>query len=220
MNFGLSFAVACGLTAFVTLSAPASATTFTYDLVGNTNAAYTDPAWPGWSYIDTKDAGTGATSFPSYSVHVGDTFQVTVTLNNPVTFNTIDLFLQEASDDAGVWFDQTVLFSLGGATVPNPATGFWNGSAGSTGGLGFGPGFWPDAGTLTVDKVIVNAVVTLLTNPLGNSVSSVELTQFPTYIGFYNTPVAQTPLPGAMLLMMTALGGLGVVGWRKRTASA
>jgi hypothetical protein len=220
MTWGQRFAAACGLAAFLATSAPASATTFNYDLVGDTTTSYTDPAWPGWSYIDTQDAGTGATSFPGYSVHVGDIFQVTVTLNNPVTFNTIDLFLQEASDDAGVWFDQTVLFSLGGATVPNPATGFWNGSAGSTGGLGFGPGYWPDAGTLTIDKVIVNAVVTLLTNPLGNPVSSVELTQFPTYIGFYNTPVATTPIPGGLLLMMTALGGLGFVARRKRALAA
>lgn len=218
MKSALNFAAACGLVAFLAMSAPASAATFNYDLVGDTTTGYTDPAWPGFIYIDTHDASTGATSFPGYSVHVGDTFQVTVTLNNPVSFNYIDLFLQEASDDAGVWFDQTVMFSLGGATVPNPATGYWNYPGGSTGGLGFGPGFYPDAGTLTVDKVIVNAVVTLLTTPLGNPVSSVELTQFPTYIGFYNTPVATTPIPGALLFMMTALGGLGVAARRKRSA--
>ncbi len=219
MNLGKRFAAACGFAAFFALSLPASAATFTYDLVGDTSTAYTDPAWPGWTYVDLQDANTAATSFPGYSVQVGDNFEVTVTLNNPVTFNSIDLFLQEASGTAIIWYDQTVLFSLGGVTVPNPVTGFWNGSAGAGGGLGFSPGFDPDPGTLTFDKVIINAVVTALSNPFGSPVASVELLPYPTYIGFTGSNLATTPIPGALLLMMTALGGLGFVARRRRAAS-
>ena len=218
MNFGLNFAVACGLAAFVTLSAPASAASYTYDLSGDTTAAYTDPAWPGWTYVDTTDANTGATSFPGYSIHVGDTIQLTLSLNNPATFSDLDLFLQEASNTAIVIYDQTVLFSLGGATVPNPSTGFWNGSTATRGGLGFNPGYFPQLGTLTFDKVILNAVITALADPSG-AVSSVELLAAPTYVGFYNPNVATTPLPGSLLLMMTALGGLGIVARRKRATA-
>lgn len=220
MKLAVNFAAAFGLAAFLVTSAPASAASFTYDLAGDTSAGYTDPAWPGWTYIDTADANTGATSFPGYSLRVGDTVQVTVALNNPVSFNSLDLFLQETNDTTTIWYDQTVVFSLGGLTVPNPSTGFWNGSAGAGGGLGFAPGFYPDAGSLTFDKVIVNAVITALTDPVGGAVASIELLQFPTYIGYYNTAVATTPLPGALLFMMTALGGLGIFARRKRAASA
>jgi hypothetical protein len=221
MRLGLNFAVACGLTAFLAMSAPATAASYTYDLAGDTSTAYTDPAWPGWTYIDTTDANTGATSFPGYSLLVGDTVKVTVTLNNPVSFNDLDLFLQETNDTTTtILYDQTVLFSLGGANVPNPSTGFWNGTAGARGGLGFSPGFDPDAGTLTFDTVIVNAVITALTGPGGGAVPSIALLPFPTYIGFYNPAVATTPLPGALLLLMTALGGLGIVARRKRALAA
>jgi hypothetical protein len=214
----MRFAAAFGFAAFLALSAPASATTFTYDLAGDTTAAYTDPAWPGWTYIDTTDANTGAGSFPGYSVHVGDTIQVTLSLNNPATFTDLDLFLQEASNTATISYDQTVLFSLGGAMVPNPSTGFWDGSAAAIGGLGFAPGFSPQTGTLTFDSLVLNAVITALENPTG--VSSIELLAFPTYVGFYNANVATTPIPGALLLMMTALGGLGIVARRKRSLAA
>jgi hypothetical protein len=220
MKFGLPFAAACGLAAFLTLSAPASATSYNYDLAGDTTTAYTDPAWPGWTYVDTTDANTGATSFPGYSVHVGDTIQVTLSLNNPATFNGLDLFLQEAGNTATIWYDQTVLFSLGGITVPNPSTGFWNGSAGARGGLGFGPGYFSEPGTLTFDRVILNAVITALEDPMGSAVSSIELLASPTYVGFFNPVVATTPLPGSLLLMMTALGGLGIVARRKRALAS
>jgi len=219
MTIGLMTKAAFGLAAFLALSVPASATTFSYDLAGDTNAAYTDPAWPGWTYIDTTDANTGATSFPPYSVHVGDIVQVTLTLNNPASFTDLDLFLQEASNSATIFYDQTVLFSLGGVSVPNPGTGFWNGVAGARGGLGFAPGFSPDVGTLTFDKLILSAVITALNDPLGSAVSSIELSQAPTYVGFYN-PVVATPIPGALLLMATSLGGLGIFARRKRSVAA
>ena len=221
MNFGLNFAAACGLAAFVAFTAPASANTYTYDLAGDTTKAYTDPAEPGFTYVDLVDANDGTTtSFPPFSLHVNDTIQVTVTLNNPASFNYLDIFLQEVSDKSTIMYDQTVLFSLGGATVPNPSTGFWNGIAGSRGGLGFSPGYYPDPGSLTFDKVIVTAVVTSLTDPLGGAVSSLELLAAPTSIGFFNPAVAATPLPGAWLLMTTALCGLGFFARRKRAASA
>jgi hypothetical protein len=219
MKFGLHFSAACGLAAFLALSAPASATTFTYNLTGDTNTGYTDPAWPGWTYVDTTDANTGSASFPGYSIHVGDTIQVTLSLNNPATFNELDLFLQEASDTANISYDQTVLFSLGGALVPNPSTGFWDGSVVAVGGLGFGSGYSPQTGTLTFDSLVLNAVITALEDPKGTGVSSIELLAFPTYVGFYNPAVATTPLPGALLLMSTALGGLGIFARRKRFAS-
>jgi hypothetical protein len=218
MNFALNFAAACGLAAFVAFAAPASATTYTYDLAGDTTTAYTDPAWPGWTYVDLADAN-GTTSFPGFSLHKDDIVQVTITLNNPVSFSDLDIFLHESSNDTTIiWYDQTVLFSLGGATVPNPGIGFWNGTAGAQGGLGFSPGFDPFTGVLTFDKVILNAVVTSLTDG-GGDVASLELLPFPTYIGFYNPSVATTPLPGALLLMMTALGGLGFVARRKKAAA-
>jgi hypothetical protein len=219
MKLGLNFAAACGLAALLAMSAPATAASFTYDLAGDTTTAYTDPAWPGWSYIDLADPNTGTTAFPGFSLHVGDTIQVTVTLNNPASFNGLDLFLQETNDTTTtILYDQTVLFSLGGTTVPNPSTGFWNGVAGARGGLGFAPGFDPDPGTLIFDKVVVNAVITALMNP-GGAVSSIELLPAPTYIGFYNPAVATTPIPGGLLLMMTALGGLGIVARRKRASA-
>jgi hypothetical protein len=220
MKLGLNFAAAFGLAAFLSMSAPASAASYTYDLVGDTTTAYTDPAWPGWTYVDTTDATSGATSHPGYTLQVGDTIQVTISLNNPASFNYLDIFLQETNDTTTIWYDQTVLFSLGGVTVPNPSTGFWDGHGGAGGGLGFAPGFDPDPGSLTFDKVILNAVITALTDPVGGAVGSIELLPFPTYIGFYNPAVATTPLPGAMLFMMTALGGLGIFARRKRTASA
>ncbi len=220
MNFGPNFAAVCGLAAFMAFSAPASAATaYTYDLAGDTSKAYGDPAWPGWAYVDLTDPNSGATSFPAFSLQVDDTIQVTVALNNPVTFTDLDLFLQEASNTSIIGYDQTVLFSLGGLPVSNPGTGFWDGSAGAAGGLGFAPGFSPDSGSLTFDKIIVNAVIKSLADSVGGTVSSVELLPFPTYIGFKNSNLATTPLPGALLLMTTALGGLGLVARRKRAAA-
>jgi hypothetical protein len=220
MKFAPSFAAICTVAAFSAMSAPATAATITYDLVGDTTTAYTDPSWPGWTYIDTSDANSGATSFPGYSVEVGDTIQVTLSLNNPATFSDLDLFLQEASNTAIIVYDRTIQFSLGGVAVPNPGTGSWNGTSGARGGLGFAPGYFPDSGTLTFDRLVLNAVITELANPGGTAVSSIELLAYPTYVGIYNPSVVTTPLPGGIFLLLTALGGIGIVARYKRAIAA
>lgn len=219
MNFGLLFTAAFGLAASLALSAPASAATIDYNLVGD--AEYADPAWPGFTFIDLADAGTGSTVFPGYTLNVGDIIQVTVTLNNPASFNWFEIVLQETNETTTIWFDPTLLFSLGGVTVPEPSSE-WSPSVGVTGALGFGAGFYTDVGTFSFDKVIVNAVITALTDPSGGNVSSMVLTQmpYPPYVGLYNPSVATTPLPAGLWLMMTALGGLGIVARRKRTAAS
>lgn len=220
MKLGVYFAAACGLAALLAASLPATASSITYDLVGDTNTAYTDPAWPGYSYIDLADAGTGTALSPGYTLNVGDTIQVTLALNNPVTFNNFDVFLQETNDaTTWIWSSSTFLFSLGGTTVPEP-TSDWGPITGTKGGLALGAGFGSDVGTFSFDKVIVNTVITSLTNGVGGpAVASIDLTEYVPSLELYN-PVAQTPIPGALLLMSTALGGLGIFARRKRAAAA
>jgi hypothetical protein len=54
-------------------------------------------------------------------------------------------------------------------------------------------------------------------DPSHQPVSFINLTErYAPYIGFYNSNLATTPLPGGLLLMITALGGLGIVARRKR----
>ena len=220
MKLGLHLAAACGLATFLAVSGPAAATTFTYDLTGDTNTAYTDPAWPGYTYIDLADANTGTALSPGYTLNVGDTVQVTIALNNPVTFNALDIFLQETNDNTTwVWYNSTYAFSLGGAAVPEPASD-WGHDSATRGGLGLGIGYYTDAGTFTFDKVVVDAAITSMTDGLsGPAVASIDLTQYVPYIGLYNLPVATTPIPGTLLLMSTALGGLGIFARRKRATA-
>jgi hypothetical protein len=146
---------------------------------------------------------------------------VSLTLNHPVSFNYIDIALQSTNGSSTIWYDQTALFSLGGVAVPEPSSN-WYHFVGTTGGLDFATGFETGTGTFTFDKVIVNTVITALTDPLGGNVSSIVLTRskYPVYAGFYGANVATTPLPGALLLMMTALGGLGIFAGRRRAAAA
>jgi hypothetical protein len=219
MNLRTNIAAACGLAALLALSAPASAASFTYDLAGDTGTAYTDPdpIWVNHSYIDLHDATSGSTDFPGYTLHAGDTFQVTIALNHPVTFNTLDIFLQETDDDTTwIGLDETYAFFQGGTVVPGPTPDGTNIDA-ARGGLGFYNGFYGgNPGTVTFDKVIVNAVVTALTGPAGVTVGSIDLTKYVPYIDLYNPGVAPTPVPGSLVLALTAFGGLGMVGWRKR----
>ncbi|MDQ7251387.1 VPLPA-CTERM sorting domain-containing protein [Dongia sedimenti] len=222
MNLGKRFAAACGFAALVALSAPASATTFTYDLTGDTNTAYTDPAWPGWTYIDLTDSVTGSGPHPGYTLSVGDTVQVSVMLNNPVTFTEFDIGLQGMADYSKIFFDPTYSYFSGGIPLVAPSSGDWGTVVGVAGGFGFGGGFSPATGTFSFDQVIVNAVITSMFDPSSNPVSFINLTdgRYPPYIGFTGANLATTPIPGALLLMMTALGGLGFVARRKRGAAA
>jgi hypothetical protein len=220
MNLRTNVAAACGLAALLALSAPASAASFTYDLAGDTSTAYTDPnpIWVNHSYIDLHDATSGSTDFPGYTLHAGDTLQVTVALNHPVTFNSLDIFLQETNDETTwIGLNETYSFFQGATAVPGPTPDGTNIEA-ARGGLGFYNGFYGgDTGMVTFDKVIVNAVVTALTDASGGTVGSIDLTKYVPYIDLYNPGVASTPVPGSLVLALTAFGGLSMVGWRKRT---
>jgi hypothetical protein len=213
MSFGLNFAAACGLAAFAAFTAPASAATFDYNLTGDTNAGYTDPAWPGETFIDLTPAPS-----PGYKLRDGDTIHATISLNNPVAINAFEVFLQETNEEPRMWYDLTFSFLNGGVSVPTPSVG-WLQSTNAHGGLGFDGNFTDPAGILTFDQVVVTAVITSMTLPGGSLAESINLTDYVPYFGFYGTTVATTPLPGALLLMMTALGGLGIVGRRKRAAA-
>jgi hypothetical protein len=219
MNFGLHFAAGCALTAFLATSAPASATTFTYDLSGNTNTAYADPAWPGWAYIDLTDSVTGTGPHPGYALSVGDSVQVAVKLDNPVTFHEFEIGLQGMADYSGVIFNPTYSYFSGGIPVPAPSSD-WGESDNAYGGFGLSGYFYAGSSTFSFDQVIVNAVITAMTDPSNQPVSFINLTEkWAPYIGFYNSSLATTPLPGGLLLMMTALGGLGIFAQRKRAAA-
>jgi hypothetical protein len=213
MNIGLHFAAACGLAAFFVASAPASALTFTYNLTGDTNAGYSDPAWPGWTYVDLTPAPA-----PGYTLNVGDTVQATISLNNAVTLNQLEIFLQETNEEPRMWFDTTLSYFSGGLPVTAPSSD-WFQSTNAHGGLGFAAYFADESGTFSFDRIIVNAVVTAMTLPGGGSPTSINLTEYTPYFGFYNPAVATTPIPGGLLLMVTALGGLGILARRKRAAA-
>jgi hypothetical protein len=202
MKLALNLAAACGLVAFLAMSAPASAASFTYDLVGDTSTAYTDPAFPG------------------YTLNVGDIVQVTVKLNNPVAFNFFEIGLQGANGNPIITFDPTFSYSIGGLAVPAPSSN-WVVYDSTRAGLGFSSGFSNELQTFSFDKVIVNAMITSMIDDSQQPISSVDLTElpYPPYAGFYHATIATTPLPGSLLLMTTALGGLGLVARRRRAAA-
>jgi hypothetical protein len=220
MTWGFRFAVVFGLVAFLAMSAPASATTFTYDLKGDTSTGYAEPAFPGSTRIDLADADTGSTSFPGHTLRINDIIDVAVILNNPISFNWANVIVQDSDGKPFIFYDSTYSYALGGVPVPAPSSSNWDNGIGSYGALVFGGGFSDPSGTFSFDQLIVHAVITSLVNPSGQDVTSLAMTAGRPYLEFYNPPVATTPLPGGLLLMMTALGGLGIVARRKRATAA
>jgi len=224
MKLGLNLAAACGLAAFLALSAPASAASITYDLAGDTATITTFSAHPQWRWLDLTDAGTGSDLLPGRTLNVGDTVNLTVTLNNPVSFTGYTVYLQDSPVGSLINFSSTYSYFLGGVSVPTPTpSSNWATTSGSYDALSFGEQyviFGPDE--FSFDKVIVNAVITSMADPSSNPISSLALAESYPGISLYNfnPVVAATPLPGGLLLMMTALGGLGIVARRKRAASA
>jgi hypothetical protein len=208
------FAILAGLAAFMALVAPATAATISYDLTGDTTAAYGDPGSPGIAFIDLADTSTVSGQVPSQVISVGDTLHITISLNHPISPTEAFLFLQKAPSLA-FGFDASMSFFNGATEVFAP--GSWlTPSIGSAEALAFGIGNHTfESDTLTFDKIIANVVINVMTQP------TLILPQTWSHLEVYDPNlVATTPLPGALLMMMTALGGLGVVGWRKRTASA
>jgi hypothetical protein len=67
----------------------------------------------------------------------------------------------------------------------------------------------------------VDAVITSITDPSNQPLSSIDLLETQASVTFINATanVATTPLPGALLLMSTALGGLGIFARGKRAAA-
>ena len=223
MKLELHFAAACGLGAFLALSAPVSAATIDYDLVGDTTTAYTSVFDPHYQFIDLQDANTGSDVLPSRTLSTGDTVHLTVTFNHPVTTDSFyDIYLQDtASPDSWVNIAPTPTFSYfnGGTSVPFPSSSGFSYTSGTGGGFGTGEGFVTNGSeTITFDKVIIDLVIESLTDTAGNPTSSVTLLESYPYFDIYtfNTPVSQTPIPSTLLLMSTALGGLGIFTRRKR----
>jgi hypothetical protein len=208
------FGVFGGLLAVSALSAPASATTIGYDLAGDATAGYTDPGAPGSTFIDLSDASTVSGQVPSHTVSTGDTLHVTLTLNQAINFTRFALFLQKApgSDFA---FDTTFTYFLGGSEVFAPSSN-WSTSLGSSDAIGLSTGYTAGNNIFSFDKVVIDVVLTAMTSSpltLPETWSNLEVSNF-------STAAATTPLPGALLLMMTALGALGAVARRKRSAAA
>jgi hypothetical protein len=213
MIWGLHCTAACGLAAFLAFSAPASAATITYDLSGDGSAAYTDPAWPGFAYIDLLDASTASGRVPAHTVSVGDTLHVAVTLSQPVTSTEAYVFLQKAPG-LSFYFDASISFFSGGTEVFAPSS--WLSSIGSGEALAFGIGnHYSESDAFAFDTLIADVVILGMTHP------TVALAETWADLELYDpNSVATTPLPGGLLLMMTALGGLGIVARRKRATSS
>jgi hypothetical protein len=218
MNVRL-LAAACGLAASLVLSAPASAATITYDLSGDTNAINPSHINPELSFLDLTTTGTGSGLLPGYTLNLGDTIHVTFTLNHPVTLGAYFLFLLDTADiNSKIAYNPSYSYFLGGAAVSPPG---WFNAIDSSGDLGFGgqdPKFAPN---FTFDQVVVDAVITSITDPSNQPLSSIDLLETQASVTFINATanVATTPLPGALLLMSTALGGLGIFARGKRAAA-
>jgi len=207
------FAIIGGLIAFLALAAPATAATISYDLTGDTTAAYTDPGSPGIAFIDLADTSTVSGQVPSQVIRVGDTLHITISLNHPISPTEAFLFLHKAPGLA-FGFDASMSFFNGATEVFAP--GSWlTPSTGSSEALAFGIGNHTfESDTLTFDKIIANVVINVMTRP------TLILPETWSNLAVYDPNlVATTPLPGALLLMMTGLGGLGVVARRKRGAA-
>ena len=222
MKFGSHFAAACGLAAFLAMSAPATAANISYNLVGDTATTYPSTLYPQWSFIDLSDANTGSSLFPGYTLNVGDTVNLTLTLTSPISFTDYTVWMQEAPAGSMINFNPTYLYSLGGATVPVPSSN-WGYTIGSGDGLAFGGTYvlWGSE-TFSFDKVIVSAVITSMTDATNQSVTSLGIAEGWAGVSIFNVnpQVATTPLPGGLLLMMTGLGGLGIVARRKRAMAS
>jgi hypothetical protein len=213
MNWGLHFTAACGLTAFLAMAGTANAANITYDLSGDGGAAYTDPNWPGYGYVDLLDSSTASGRVPSHTVSVGDTLHVMITLSQAVTSSEAFVFLQKAPGST-FELDESFKFFNGGTEVFAPSS--WLASVGSGQAIGIGIGdHFSESDEFTFDKLIADVVILGMSSPtltLPETWADLEL--------YGHNFVATTPLPGGLLLMMTALGGLGVLGRRKRALAA
>jgi hypothetical protein len=221
MNLRTNIAAACGLAGLIALSAPATAATFDYDLVGDGAAAYTLPGVPpAWTFVDLTDTTTGVSDLPGYRLTTGDKIHLTVTLAHPITFTGFQLWLQNTSSaNSSVYVDPTSQYFLNGAAEPEPSSN-WGYTSGTSGSLGFGATYvlW-GSDTFSFDKLILDATITDLTDDSNQSVPYLDLQDGWASITVFDANklgVATTPVPGSLILGLTSIGGLAFAARRKR----
>jgi hypothetical protein len=211
-------AAACGLAAWLAMSNAAGAATITYDLTADVDAGYTCCGWVDTTFIYLVDPNTGTYELPEYTLSVGDAIDLSVTFSRSVTLSDFFIGLQYADASAHIHGNPTFAYFNGGFAVTPPPG--WNENSASFGALGFSAGFEPVIGAFSFDKIIVNAVIASMNDGSG-TVSSMLVGQYQAAIAMnHYSDVTATPIPAALPLFATALGGMAFAGWRRRKAAA
>lgn len=208
MDARRSLVMVFSLAAIVADVTPAGASTITYNLTGNPADLVNVPT--GDSFIEKilflTDADTGSSQIPGVAISPGDIINANISLSGPLNVppgSSIILELQALPAGGSVGTAESVSYSNGGVTVaPPPGLGNISDSGGR---LSLGQLTTQNTPSFLFDAVALSGTVTFITQS-GQSVSSATLqASSPDLVLLHPAPI---PVPAAMWLLLSGLGGL------------
>jgi hypothetical protein len=212
LGFVASAVLGVGSAEAATFSFDLSADMSTVDIHDRIDPIQNRPFQSQW--LELTNTATGLKEIAPFTLNVGDTVNVTVSLNAPMTipvshwlYFTAALLDTPTINDS-ISMDESTAFFSGGAPVSIP--GLFEFDA-STGFLALGPGTNVNGlASFQIDKITFSGLVTaIIDDPTGQDIGPLGLlSRTPMLFVDYGFQSATTPIPGAALLMLTGLGGL------------